>query len=72
MKRPVLLVNVSIAEVSSTNFYVMPLGLLSIAAYLKKYKFPVDFLDFNVLKKKNKIARDEELLNLFRIFQKRL
>lgn len=66
MKRPVLLVNVSIAEVSTTNFYVMPIGLLSIAAYLKKYKFPVEFLDFNVLKRKDKIAGNEELLHLFK------
>jgi anaerobic magnesium-protoporphyrin IX monomethyl ester cyclase len=65
MKRPVLLVNVSIAEVSTTNFYVMPVGLLSIAAYLTKYKFPVSFLDFNVLKRKNKIIDDDGLLRLF-------
>jgi magnesium-protoporphyrin IX monomethyl ester (oxidative) cyclase len=65
MKRPILLVNVSIAEVSTTSFYVMPVGLLSIAAYLDKYLFPVKFLDFNVLKRKNKITSDEELLKLF-------
>ncbi len=65
MERPVLLVNVSIAEVSTTNFYVMPVGLLSIAAYLTKFMFPVKILDFNVLKRKHKISNDEDLLKMF-------
>jgi len=59
------LVNVSIAKVSTTNFFVMPIGLLSIAAYLTKCQFPVQLLDFNVVKRKNKISTDEDLLKFF-------
>lgn len=61
----VLLVNFSLASVSTTPFYVMPVGLLSISAYLKNKGLKVDFLDFNVLKKNNGNCSDSVLLSLF-------
>jgi anaerobic magnesium-protoporphyrin IX monomethyl ester cyclase len=67
MKRPILLVNLSIAEVSTTNFFVMPIGILSIASYLTKNNFAVKFIDFNVIKRNNKIATDDELLKIFAV-----
>ena len=46
----VLLVNPTLAKVSSTSFFVMPPGILCLAAYLRKSGFEVEILDCNVEK----------------------
>ena len=51
MTENILLVNLSLADMSTTSFFVMPPGLLSIAAYLREKGETVDCVDLNVLKK---------------------
>jgi radical SAM superfamily enzyme YgiQ (UPF0313 family) len=51
MTETILLVNLPLAEMSTTSFFVMPPGLLSIAAYLRERGETVDFVDLNVIKK---------------------
>ena len=46
----ILLVNPSLAGISSTSFYVMPPGLLCLAAYMRERGYDVDILDINVEK----------------------
>lgn len=65
MKKPILLVNLSLADISTTPFFVAPVGLLSIAAYLLHNNIPVHLIDFNVIKRKNKIGSDYALLQKF-------
>jgi len=48
MNAPVLLVNPRLATVSTTPFFVMPVGLLSLAAYLREAGIRVHCLDLNV------------------------
>lgn len=43
-----LLINPPLAGISTTNFYVMPPGLLSLAAFVRKYGFSVNLLDLNI------------------------
>jgi anaerobic magnesium-protoporphyrin IX monomethyl ester cyclase len=52
MAEPVLLVNLPLADMSTTPFFVMPPGLLSIAAYLREKGETVRCVDLNVLRKK--------------------
>lgn len=65
MNRRVLLVNLSLAKVSTTPFFVMPVGLLSVAAYLEKNGIPVEIIDFNVVKRNAHDGTDETLLAEF-------
>jgi anaerobic magnesium-protoporphyrin IX monomethyl ester cyclase len=65
MNKTILLVNLSLAEVSTTPFFVMPIGLLSVAAYLLKNNYSVEVLDFNVLKRKISNCTDNALLKQF-------
>jgi len=51
MTANVLLVNLPLADMSTTPFFVMPPGLLSIAAYLRGKGEAVDCVDLNVLNK---------------------
>lgn len=51
MTENILLVNLPLADMSTTSFFVMPPGLLSIAAYLREKGETVDFVDLNVIKK---------------------
>ena len=60
-----LLVNLSLSEGSSTPFYVMPPGLFSLAAYLRENQVSTDFLDFNIVKKKNADSSDSKLVSIF-------
>ena len=60
-----LLVNLSLSDVSTTSFYVMPPGLLSLVAYLRENRFSTDFLDFNIIKKKNADSTDSKLISIF-------
>lgn len=53
----VLLVNLPLAEMSTTPFFVMPPGLLSIAAYLREKGETVECVDLNVLQKQTQ-SRD--------------
>lgn len=57
MTENVLLVNLPLAEMSTTPFFVMPPGLLSIAAYLREKGETVDCVDLNVFHK-TKNARE--------------
>ncbi|MBM4027410.1 MAG: hypothetical protein FJ280_18690 [Planctomycetes bacterium] len=52
----VLLVNLPLADLSTTPFFVMPPGLLSIAAYLRNKGEMVDCLDLNVRSRQGKAA----------------
>jgi anaerobic magnesium-protoporphyrin IX monomethyl ester cyclase len=49
MTENVLLVNLPLADMSTTPFFVMPPGLLSIAAYLRENGAMVNCVDLNVL-----------------------
>jgi radical SAM superfamily enzyme YgiQ (UPF0313 family) len=53
MTANVLLVNLPLADMSTTPFFVMPPGLLSIAAYLREKGEAVACVDLNVLQKEN-------------------
>ncbi len=48
----ILLVNLPLADMSTTPFFVMPPGLLSVAAYLRERGETVVCVDFNVLQRK--------------------
>jgi len=48
--RSILLINPSLAKISSTSFFVMPLGLLSLAVYMRSHSYDVEVLDLNVEK----------------------
>jgi radical SAM superfamily enzyme YgiQ (UPF0313 family) len=50
MRIDTLLVNPQLANVSTTSFYVMPVGLLSIAAYLRMYNIKTKVIDLNTIK----------------------
>ena len=67
-KNKILLVNISLAEVSTTPFFVMPTGLLSIAAYLLQNNYTVEVIDFNVLKRQLSNCTDDLLLNKFAVY----
>lgn len=60
-----LLVNLSLSDASTTLFYVMSLGLLSLVAYLRENRFSTDFLDLNIIKKKNAGCTDSKLISIF-------
>lgn len=62
----VLLVNLSLSGLSTTPFYVMPPGLLSVAAYLRENGVAADFLDLNVIKRKRSASADSEAVSIFR------
>ncbi len=49
MTENILLVNSPLAEMSTTPFFVMSPGLLSVAAYLREKGEAVDCVDLNVL-----------------------
>ena len=49
MTENILLVNLPLADMSTTPFFVMPPGLLSVAAYLRERGETVDCVDLNVL-----------------------
>jgi magnesium-protoporphyrin IX monomethyl ester (oxidative) cyclase len=49
MGENILLINLPLAEMSTTPFFVMPPGLLSLAAYLRERGECVDCIDLNVL-----------------------
>ncbi len=51
MTENILLVNLPLADISTTSFFVMPPGLLSIAAYLREKGETVDLVDLNVMRK---------------------
>ena len=51
MTENILLVNLPLAEMSTTSFFVMPPGLLSIATYLRDKGETVEFVDLNVVRK---------------------
>lgn len=57
MTESFLLINLPLAEMSTTPFFVMPPGLLSVAAYLREKGETVDCVDLNVLNK-GKNARE--------------
>ena len=65
MTSTTLLVNPSISQISKTSYFIMPLGLLSIAAYLRENGFPVEILDFNVVKRKSPLGTDQDILSKF-------
>ncbi len=52
----VLLINLPLADLSTTPFFVMPPGLLSIAAYLRAKGEDVDCIDLNVLRRRHSAA----------------
>lgn len=52
MAENVLLVTLPLADLSTTPFFVMPPGLLSVAAYLRAGGETVECVDLNVLKKR--------------------
>jgi anaerobic magnesium-protoporphyrin IX monomethyl ester cyclase len=52
MRTNILLVNLPLADMSTTPFFVMPPGLLSLAAYLREKGETVACIDFNVLNRK--------------------
>ncbi len=60
-----LLINLSLSDLSTTSFYVMPPGLLSLVAYLREHRFSTDFLDFNIIKKKSAGCTDSKLISIF-------
>ena len=60
-----LLVNLPLSDLSTTSFYVMPPGLLALVAYLRENSFSTDFLDLNVIKKKNTGCTDSKLISIF-------
>jgi anaerobic magnesium-protoporphyrin IX monomethyl ester cyclase len=62
MAENALLVNLPLADMSTTSFFVMPPGLLSVAAYLRAKGETVDCVDLNVLKKQ---ATDGNVLEAF-------
>jgi radical SAM superfamily enzyme YgiQ (UPF0313 family) len=49
MTADILLVNLPLADMSTTPFFVMPPGLLSVAAYLREQGETVECVDLNVL-----------------------
>lgn len=49
--KDILLINPPIADGSTTPFYVMPVGLLSVISYLKEKGKNTSFLDLNITKK---------------------
>ncbi len=51
MTANVLLVNLPLADLSTTPFFVMPPGLLSVAAYLREKGETVACVDLNVFNK---------------------
>jgi anaerobic magnesium-protoporphyrin IX monomethyl ester cyclase len=66
MTANVLLVNLPLADMSTTPFFVMPPGLLSIAAYLREKGEAVACVDLNVLQKENAGQAAPALENLLR------
>lgn len=64
-KNGIMLVNLPLAEVSTTPFFVMPISLLSIAAYLLQHDYPVNVVDFNVIRRQQGNCTDDELLKKF-------
>jgi anaerobic magnesium-protoporphyrin IX monomethyl ester cyclase len=62
MTANVLLVNLPLADMSTTPFFVMPPGLLSLAAYLREKGETVDCVDLNVLHRK---GNDQDVVGMF-------
>ncbi len=62
MTENILLINLPLAEMSTTPFFVMPPGLLSIAAYLREKGESVDCLDLNVLGRQGSAAQADRAL----------
>ena len=60
-----LLVNLPLSNLSTTSFYVMPPGLLALVAYLRENSLSTDFLDLNVIKKKNTGCAESKLTSIF-------
>jgi len=65
IKQNNLLVNLSLSNISTTPFYVMPSGLLSLIAYLRENGVPSDLVDLNVVRRKNVGATDLKLVSIF-------
>jgi len=61
----ILLVNISLAEQSTTSFFVMPPAILVLAAYLRENGMSVDVLDLNVLKREHNDCNNKTLISLF-------
>jgi len=57
-----LLINLSLSDISTTAYYVMPPGLMSIAAYLRDNSFETSILDLNVIKNKRS---EDEVISIF-------
>ena len=66
MTANVLLVNLPLADMSTTPFFVMPPGLLSIAAYLREKGEAVACVDLNVLQKENAGEATQTFENLLK------
>jgi radical SAM superfamily enzyme YgiQ (UPF0313 family) len=47
-KNDILLVNLPLADISTTPFFIMPPGLLAIASYLREHSINVQVLDLNI------------------------
>ena len=60
-----LLINLCLSDLSTTSFYVMPPGLLSLAAYLQENSLSTDLLDFNIIKKKKAVNTTSLLMSMF-------
>jgi len=59
MSKPTLLINLSIAKESTTQNFVMPIGILSLISYLISQGEHVDFIDLNVDKDVDKRLNEE-------------
>ncbi|MEI6827063.1 MAG: radical SAM protein [Desulfuromonadales bacterium] len=51
MEHRIVLVNLPLADVSKTPFFVMPIGVMAVGAYIKAEGNSVDLLDMNVIKR---------------------
>jgi magnesium-protoporphyrin IX monomethyl ester (oxidative) cyclase len=60
-----LLVSLPLSDLSTTPFYVMPPGLLSLAAYMRENNLSTDLLDLNIIKKKNVVNTASALMSMF-------
>ncbi len=68
---PALLVNLPLVKVSTTPFFVMPPGLLSLAAYLRHNGEPASILDLCVYRPQEKNPGNPDAVAL-QIFEERL
>jgi anaerobic magnesium-protoporphyrin IX monomethyl ester cyclase len=66
MTTSILLINLPLADMSTTPFFVMPPGLLSIAAYLREKGEAVDCVDLNVLRHRHGVQNALQALTNLR------